>query len=98
MVGNSRLRVELQGANGDGQAALSVLPGVAEVHDQGHGKYVVEHTAGSDPREAIFRLAVERDWVLITLAPSQASLEDVFVRLTTHEEDTVGIPPVAEEV
>jgi ABC-2 type transport system ATP-binding protein len=98
MIGNPRLRVELQGANGDGQVALGVLPGVSQVRDQGDGKYVVEHTPGSDPREAIFRLAVERDWVLTTLAPTRASLEDVFVRLTTREEDPVGPPPEGEEV
>jgi ABC-2 type transport system ATP-binding protein len=98
MLGNPRLRVELQGADGDGQVALSVLPGVAQVRDQGDGKYLVEHTPGSDPREAIFRLAVERDWPLTTLAPTQASLEDVFVRLTTREEEPVGSAPAQEEV
>jgi hypothetical protein len=55
--------------------------------------YLVEHAPGSDPREAIFRLAVARGWVLTALTATQASLEDVFVRLTTHEE-----PPVAAEV
>jgi ABC-2 type transport system ATP-binding protein len=98
MMGNPRLRVELQGANGDGQVALSVLPGVSQVKDQGEGKYLVEHTPGSDPREAIFRLAVERGWVLVTLAQTRASLEDVFVRLTTREEEPVGTQMVAEEV
>jgi ABC-2 type transport system ATP-binding protein len=90
MVGNPRLTVELQGADGDGKDALTALPGVAAVTDQGDGSYLVEHTPDSDPREAIFRLAVERDWVLITLAQARASLEDVFVRLTTRDEVVAG--------
>jgi hypothetical protein len=36
-------------------------------------------------REAIFTLAVERRWTLRELTQTQASLEDVFIQLTTHE-------------
>jgi len=86
MMGNPRVQVELRGANGDGREALLGLPGVADVEDRGDGSYMVEHTAESDPREAIFRLAVARGWVLVTMAATQASLEDVFVRLTTLED------------
>ena len=39
-----------------------------------------------DPREAIFELAVSRGWILRELAFDAVSLEDVFVRLTRHEE------------
>jgi ABC-2 type transport system ATP-binding protein len=93
MVGNPRLQVELRGADGDGRAALLTLPGVIGVEDRGGGSYLVEHAPGSDPREAVFRLAVARGWVLTTMTATQASLEDVFVRLTTREE-----PQPAEEV
>ncbi len=84
---------ELRGADGDGREALLSLPGVTGVEDRGACSYLVEHAPGSDPREAIFRLAVARGWVLITMTATQASLEDVFVRLTTREE-----PPAAMEV
>ncbi len=40
---------------------------------------------GQDPAEAIVRASVERDWGLHYLAPEAASLEDVFVQLTTAE-------------
>ncbi len=36
--------------------------------------------------EEIFRLAVDKGWVLRELARESVSLEDVFVRLTRHEE------------
>jgi ABC-2 type transport system ATP-binding protein len=86
MVGNPRIKVELRGANGEGRAALDTVPGVAGVVDEGEGMFLVEHLPNNDPREAIFRLAVDKGWVLATLAPTRASLEDVFVRLTTREE------------
>jgi ABC-2 type transport system ATP-binding protein len=84
------VRVELRGANGDGVEALGALPGVTEVADESGGEYRVEHSPDTDPREAIFRLAVDRGWVLLAMAEEQTSLEDVFVRLTTREADAVG--------
>jgi hypothetical protein len=38
--------------------------------------------AKSDPREAIYRLAVDRQWVIRELALERATLEDAFVELT----------------
>jgi hypothetical protein len=43
----------------------------------------------------VFRLAVERGWVLLGLTPQRATLEDVFVRLTTRE-DAVAAAPAGE--
>ena len=96
LVGNPSLAVELKGANGMARTALEALPGVVAISDRGEGRYLLEHAAGSDPREAVFRMAVERGWVLLALTPQQASLEDVFVRLTTREDEMV--PAAAEEV
>lgn len=86
LVGNPTVVAELKGANGAAVEALAGLPGVLEVHPVKDGRFRVEHEAGRDPREAIFRLAVERGWVLTELRQEAASLEDVFVRLTTREE------------
>jgi ABC-2 type transport system ATP-binding protein len=96
LVGNPSLAVELKGANGAARDALQALPGVVSISERGEGRYLLEHAAGSDPREEVFRLAVDRGWVLLALTPRQASLEDVFVRLTTREDEVV--PAAAEEV
>ncbi len=99
MVGNPSVRVEMAGANGEARDALLAVPGVVEVVARGEGRYQVEHRPEEDPREAIFRLAVDRGWVLTTLVAETASLEDVFVRLTTREERAEpAVEPVAEEV
>jgi ABC-2 type transport system ATP-binding protein len=100
MVGNPVVQIELKGTNGDPLGALTSLPGVANVRDLGDSRFRVEHTADNDPREAIFKLAVDRGWVLTTLVAEKASLEDVFVRLTTREEpapEHVTEPAVSAE-
>ncbi|MEJ2190238.1 MAG: ATP-binding cassette domain-containing protein [Acidobacteriota bacterium] len=97
LVGNPTVSVELRGAGAAARAALEALPGVAAVREAGEGRWLLEHTADADPREAVFRLAVERDWVLLGLTPEKATLEDVFVRLTTREERAPA-PAAAEEV
>jgi ABC-2 type transport system ATP-binding protein len=92
LVGNPTLAVELQGAGGDVVEALTALPGVVGVHTAAAGGFRLEHNANADPREAVFRLAVERGWVLLALTPQRATLEDVFVRLTTREDEVVAAP------
>jgi ABC-2 type transport system ATP-binding protein len=98
MVGNPAVEVELKGAGGDAREALGALPGVADITDDGDGRFHVEHTMDTDPRESIFRLAMDKGWVLLTLSPEKASLEDVFVRLTTREDDTAASAAGGEEV
>jgi gliding motility-associated transport system ATP-binding protein len=68
---------------------LSLVPGVASVElEEGSGETRARILClqGSDPREEIFRLAVEKGWILRELARASMTLEDVFVRLTRHDE------------
>jgi len=90
-VGNPTLRLTLKGAPPDAAETLGSIDGVLSVHPgAGEGAWVVEYTAGSDPREEIFRAAVARGWVLLEMARERTTLEDIFVRLTTH--DRAGEP------
>jgi ABC-2 type transport system ATP-binding protein len=89
-VGNPGLRVTLKGAPAEAAEALGQIEGVVEVRSLGDG-LVVEHQAGTDVREEVFRAAVERGWVLLELTRERATLEDVFVRLTTRD-TTVDVP------
>jgi gliding motility-associated transport system ATP-binding protein len=80
--GGQALRVGLRRAPPLEQ--LTQLPGVASA--EAAGDFVrVSPADGQDPAEAIVRASVERDWGLHYLAPEAASLEDVFVQLTTAE-------------
>ncbi len=96
MVGNPVVRVTLAGTTDGAVADLTLVPGVAGVTEDGDGRFRIEHSPDADPREAIFRLAVMRGWVLLELAQEKATLEDVFVRITTH--DAAAADVVAQEV
>ncbi len=87
-TGNPSVRVAFKEAPAGAPEVLGGLPGVAGVTavDGGAGGYKLECAGGADPREAVFRAAVEHGWVLLELARERgATLEDIFVRLTTHD-------------
>ena len=80
--GGQALRVGLR--NTPAIEAIRALPGVASA--QSVDAYVrVLPQEGQDPIDALVRAAVERNWGLHYLAPEAATLEDVFVQLTTAE-------------
>jgi ABC-2 type transport system ATP-binding protein len=87
LQGQVAVTVEFEVA-ADGMAeAVARIEGVRAVRPDPEraGRFAVECDAGTDPRSAIFRLAVERSWTLVELASARASLEDIFVRLTTRD-------------
>jgi ABC-2 type transport system ATP-binding protein len=86
--GHALLRVELEGSPAEAASALAALGEVvsAESHPSLPGSLLVHGANGADPRAAIFHAAVANGWVLLALEQERASLEDVFVRLTTREE------------
>ena len=89
LAGSPVVRVAVRG-NVPAREALAHLPGVTEVDIEeapGETRARVLCAANADPREEIFRLAVERGWVLRELSREALSLEDVFVRLTRHDAD-----------
>lgn len=84
----NRLLLQIRG---DGvQEGLLKLDTVAQVSPAGDPKsesWYVDTKNGMDSREEIFRLCVEKNWVLLQLTPLQSSLEDVFRKLTAQSED-----------
>jgi ABC-2 type transport system ATP-binding protein len=104
-VGNPILRVTFKDTPEGAAEALRALPGVVAVRPAGEpGSWVVESERNADLREAVFRAAVGRSWVILELSVQKASLEDVFVRLTTHDraaeapdEPAPPAPPAAPE-
>ncbi len=83
------VRVQLRGEAEAIEPALRQLPGVANVtleqRTDGIVSFAVEAAGETDVREAIFHLAAERRWPLRELTAASASLEDVFIQLTTQE-------------
>jgi ABC-2 type transport system ATP-binding protein len=102
-VGNPAVRILLKDAPAAAGEALTALPGVTAARaGAAEGGWIVEHEKGTDLREAVFRAAVEQGWVLLEMTRERATLEDIFVRLTTHdvaaaasagEETPAEVPP-----
>jgi len=73
---------------------LRSLPGVLSVLEPTEtGAVLLECELGRDLRDDIVRLVVTQGWGLLELKAVSMTLEDVFLRLTQHEEgvpDTVG--------
>ncbi|HTQ78523.1 MAG TPA: AAA family ATPase, partial [Thermoanaerobaculia bacterium] len=84
-VGNPTLRVTFKNSPPEAAEVLAAIPGAARVQPGSEGSWTVESERGADLREEVFKAAVERSWVLLELASQKASLEDVFVRLTTRD-------------
>lgn len=93
--GQTELLMEIRGSLPDIQTSLRKLSGVVDLQvltpkeeaGAGHRLLVVVQS-NQDPREALFRLAVEKGFILLELSPKRASLEDIFRKLTAHSSDT----------
>ena len=85
LSGNAELRVQLEAPEAEAREALAGLPGAAGVRSDGNGRFRLAVEGGSELRREVFALAVNRGWVLLELAQTMPSLEDVFLRLTTRD-------------
>ena len=85
--GGAEINVQLDAPATDARAALEALPGASNVRDDGGGRFRLAADGGADLRREVFKLAVARGWVLLEMARTVPSLEDVFLRLTTHDAD-----------
>ena len=98
-VGNPGLRVALKdSADGAALAAFGRIDGVTGVHARSEdGVFVLDCASGADVREEVFRAAVANGWVLLEMTRERATLEDVFVRLTTHDSASSHVSEQAPE-
>ncbi len=68
---------------------LEKIQGVLTVRPQTDaGVYEIETTLNQDRRADIAAMAVQRGWGVLELRPVRLSLEQVFLQLTTSEEET----------
>ena len=77
-------------------ALLRGLPGVRALEHTQDRHVRLFCDPDHDPTEAIIRLALEQNWGLREIAPERASLEQIFVELTTDEHSAEHPGPTAE--
>lgn len=86
-TGANRLLIQVRGKGvKEGLMALDSVAQVATADEHGKDSWFVDTKTAMDSREEIFRLCVEKGWVLLQLTPMQSSLEDVFRKLTIQSE------------
>jgi ABC-2 type transport system ATP-binding protein len=85
LSGNAELRVQVEGPEAEARASLEALRGASNVRSEGNGRFHLAVEGGTDLRREVFKLAVQKGWVLLELAQTMPSLEDVFLRLTTRD-------------
>ena len=83
--GSRRIRLEVEGPAEKVAERLRQIEGVLQVsYEDSH--YIVECSAGQDPRGKIMETIVQGGWTLLSLESIEMSLEDIFLKLTTEEE------------
>jgi len=79
------VELEAKVGNDNGVEELKKLPGVRDVVTDGEDewkRFSLRVESGTDVREEVFRLAIDRNWTVRELTQRRGTLEDVFVELT----------------
>jgi ABC-2 type transport system ATP-binding protein len=91
LQGAERVLMEIEGPVVEVISKLKSTPGVMEVHkvsgSDGHCRLQVEGQLRKDIRSELARTVVQSGWGLLELQASTMSLEDIFLKLTTAEEE-----------
>ena len=88
-----RIRAEIRSTGGGVANSLGSVTGVARVEDAGGDEfitYLLEAEQGADPREAVYRLAVEKGWILRELRMEARTLEEIFMEITIGRSEARG--------
>ena len=85
MSDSKRIRLEVEGPTEKVTERLRRVEGVLQV-SYGNSRYMVECSAGADPRGKIMETIVQSGWTLLSLEALEMSLEDIFLKLTAEEE------------
>jgi ABC-2 type transport system ATP-binding protein len=91
LQGAERVSVEVQGPAAEVLTKLKTLPGVLDVRPledvDGRHRFQVEGELRKDIRSDLARTIVQSGWGLYELQAETMSLEDIFLELTTAEEE-----------
>src|SRR4029077_7876273 len=90
LKGGQRVRIEVQAPEQPLRDLLAQVPGTSQIQIEpaqstGHLFVTVESAQGKDLRSAIAAKIVEKGWPLFELRGVSASLEEIFLELTTDD-------------
>lgn len=84
--GAENVHLQVAKASNEIKPELEKIKGVLSVEPKAENVYEIETNAGTDRRADIAQMAVQRGWGVLELRPVSATLEEVFLELTTNEE------------
>jgi len=87
LKGTESLYVEFKAPREEAMAEIRRLAGVKAAQAGEKGGVIVDSELGVDLREELAGLSARRRWPILELRRVSMSLEEVFLRLTTHEDE-----------
>ena len=90
LQGTDLLEVEIGGPPGEVTPAIREIEGVASVRHRSHANrevYTVRLLQGAEVRDDISRAVIAKGWSLLSMQSVGMTLEEIFLRLTTDEEN-----------
>lgn len=94
--GTEVVEMEVRGPSAQVLAQLRQVESVLHAEERGAGdgssRYIVECALGRDVRERLAATVVAHGWGLLELRPAGMSLEEIFLKLTTKEEELEEAP------
>jgi ABC-2 type transport system ATP-binding protein len=76
---------------------LRTIAGVLDVQQDARGVIQVEVSPGLEIRPQLASAIVTHGWGLLSMQKITLSLEEIFLELTTQEDDVVDATPVASD-
>ena len=100
--GSETIRLDIDALGTDPTSALTAVHGVTQVtavqrHD-GRGVFDVQSESGADIRRALAHTVVSSGWGLLEMRALRMSLEDIFLELTTTEEESTEEKNIASAI
>jgi ABC-2 type transport system ATP-binding protein len=86
LKGAERIFLQAEGAREEIVITLQGIEGVTAVKAREDGYYEIECALGADRRAYIAKTVVEHGWNLLEMRPVGMSLEEIFLKLTTEQE------------
>jgi ABC-2 type transport system ATP-binding protein len=74
--------IKVRRAPADAALEIAKIPGVDKVQRQ-DGEIRIEWSPGQDPRDAVARLCLDRQYGLLELRPASLGLEDIYLRIVS---------------
>jgi ABC-2 type transport system ATP-binding protein len=88
LTGAETMYVQIDALGAEAGPALAAIPGVTRVAvSDGGGGFEVETERGTDVRRELAKTVVNRGWGLLELRPMRMSLEEIFLQVTTDENE-----------